>query len=373
MKWEKMKIIHVVPKPPFHGGLETIAGELCEQLVSKGHDVIWYCLNKSLDHKSRKSLRKGVLIKEFKPLIEDPLYIPSRDFVIELRGEEADIIHIHNLHTLLPLLALLFKKNHSARNVLQPHYHAQGQSYIRDTAFHLYTKLLKLAVLPNFSAVVVNSKYEQTVFAKDFPEVVQKVVLIPEEYSIEIPGNIKWNPIECPRKILYVGALKKYKNVDALIKAFKILVPKISNFELTIVGKGTQKEELLKLADDIGVSGSIVWKSDLAYDELIREYAEASVVVHLSELESFSRVVHEAMAIGTPILVYEYGALGALSRGGLAKGVKNLNPVNIAVAIETVIKDGWQQKPLDFQVKGETYVGSIEKLYQNILQSQISS
>jgi glycosyltransferase involved in cell wall biosynthesis len=360
-----MRIIHVVPKPPFQGGLETFAGQLCEQLVLRGHDVTWYCLNKSLDHKSKKSLEKGFLIKEFKPLFEDPLYVPPRDFITELRRDEADIIHLHNIHTLLPLLVLSLN-NLSSRIVLQPHYHAQGQNSVRNAAFYLHTKFLKLAILPHFSAIVVNSKFEQTGFTRDFPEASQRVVLMPEEYSIDIPLDIKWNPRKHSKKILYVGALKKYKNVDILIHAFKFLVLKLGNLELTIVGKGTQKESLMKLATNLGVADLIVWKSDLTTNELLKEYVEASVVVHLSELESFSRVVHEAMAIGVPLVIYDHGALGPLVKEGLAKGVKSLNPTNVAEGIATVLKKGLQQRTPDFRLKGETYVGSIEKLYQYI-------
>jgi glycosyltransferase involved in cell wall biosynthesis len=362
-----MRIIHIVPKPPYQGGLETFAGQLCEQLVERRYDVTWYCLNKSLRNKSKKCSKKGIIIKEFKPLFDDPFYIPSRDFLKELKQEDADIIHIHNLHTLLPLLVIVFARNLQARIVLQPHYHVQGQSFMRNMFFSAYKKLLKLLIF-NFNVIVVNSKFERAAFMRDYPEASHRLILIPEEQSIVIPPEMKWNPVKHQKKILYVGVLKKYKNVDILIRAFKILVPKISNLELTIVGKGAQKEELIKLAANLGVNDGIAWKSDLTYNELLKEYSEAHVVVHLSELESFSRVVHEAMAIGTPLVVYNHGALGTIAEEGLAKGVADLDPMNVADAIAAAIKNRSQQKTLDFLLKGGTYVKSIEKLYRKILE-----
>jgi glycosyltransferase involved in cell wall biosynthesis len=362
-----MRIIHVVPKPPYQGGVETFVAQLCEQLAERGHVVTWYCLNKSLPINSKQRSQKGVLIKEFKPLFEDPFYIPPRDFVTELGQEEADVIHIHNLHTLLPVFVPMFMKDFSARIVLQPHYHIHGQNFVRDASFSIYTKLLKLMILQHFSVIVTNSKFEQATFMRDFPEVSNRVVLIPEEYSIDIPPDVKWNPTKHPKKILYVGALKKYKNVDTLIRALKILGTKLNHLELTIVGKGEQKEELLKLAANLELNDLIVWKSDLTYNELLKEYTEASVVVHLSELESFSRVVHEAMAIGTPLVVYDHGALGTLVKEGLAKGIKPLNPAKTAEAIAAVTKNRWKPKKSDFPLKGERYVDSIEKLYQHLL------
>jgi glycosyltransferase involved in cell wall biosynthesis len=366
-----MRIIHIVPKPPYQGGLETFAGQLCEQLVEQRHDVTWYCLNKLLRNKSKKRSKNGIIIKEFKPLFDDPFYIPSRNFLTELKQEDADIIHIHNLHTLLPLVLVVFAKGLQARIVLQPHYHVQGQSFVRNIFFCVYKKLMKL-IIRHFNVIVVNSKFEQSAFIRDFPEVSYRVMLIPEELSLGIPQNMMWNPVKHPKKILYVGVLKKYKNVDMIIHAFKMLVPKISDLELTIVGKGAQKEELVKLAANLGVDDGITWKSDLTYNELLKEYSEASVVVHLSELESFSRVVHEAMAIGTPLVVYDYGVLGALVNEGLAKGVKSLDAAKIADAIDAVIKNQWKPNSHSLSVKSESYVGTIEKLYQNLLPKPIT-
>jgi glycosyltransferase involved in cell wall biosynthesis len=204
-------------------------------------------------------------------------------------------------------------------------------------------------------------------FRRDFPEVSQRVVLIPEAYSIEIPPGARWKPKKNPQSILYVGALRKYKNVDKLIHGFKMLVSKSNDLELTIVGEGEQKGELMKLAINLGVENYVAWKSDLTYDELLKEYAEASVVVLLSSLESFSRVAHDAIAIGTPLVIYEYGALGTLANEGLAKGVKNLNPIKIAEAIEAVVENRWERKNLEFPLRGESYVDCIIRLYRNLL------
>lgn len=49
--------------------------------------------------------------------------------------------------------------------------------------------------------------------------------------------------------ILYVGQLEKQKRVDVLIKAFQLAVNEKNDAILLIVGSGSQKEELLKIAD----------------------------------------------------------------------------------------------------------------------------
>jgi glycosyltransferase involved in cell wall biosynthesis len=272
-----MKIIHIAPNSPYHGGAETVAGQLCEQLAQRKHNITWYSLNGAFYNGADKMFGKGFSIKEFKPLLGAPFYIPPREFVRKLKQERADVIHIHNVHTLLPLLVLLFKNNFSIKIVLQPHYHIRGQNFVRNKFFFIYKTLLNLLIL-NFSAVVVNSKFEQISFVKDFPKISPKLILVPEEYSIEIPDSMTWRPTEKPKKILYVGTLKKYKNVDKLIQAFKILTSKYAGLELIIVGKGTQKEELEALELNLAVADDIVWKNDLDYTDMLNEYAEASVV-----------------------------------------------------------------------------------------------
>jgi glycosyltransferase involved in cell wall biosynthesis len=360
-----VKIVHIIPNPLYHGGVETFVGHLCKHIVARGYSVTVCCLNNTLLYQYRVGLKDGVLIKEFKPIVGDPFYIPPHHFVHSLNREDADIIHVHNIHTLLPIFITALKRR--PRSILlQPHYHRYGQNIVRNVLLSIHKRVLKTVFLRHFDAIIANSKYEKAIFEKDFPNVSSKIVLIPEEYSIALPPDIKWNPSEGKKSILYVGALRKYKNVDILIKAFKILVSKRSDLDLTIIGNGPEKRKLIKLAQDLGVYDQITWKENLPYDELLQEYARARVLVLLSKLESFSRVAYEAASMGVPLIVYDYGALNEFVQKGFAKGVGSLDYTEVASAVEAIID---VQKPIrkPRQYDGNLYTDLILKVYENSL------
>jgi len=55
-------------------------------------------------------------------------------------------------------------------------------------------------------------------------------------------------------------------------------------------------------------------------------------------LESFSRVVYEALLVGVPTIVLNFGATEQLVKAGLAEGVNSLNPEEIANAMLKAIR-----------------------------------
>jgi glycosyltransferase involved in cell wall biosynthesis len=337
-----MKIAQVIPAHPLRGGIEVLAMELSKALKREGHEVEIFCFDDSLSCSYSEGTHKGVFVRMYKPLFEDPLCIPPPKLIRDLHERKIDIIHVHNVHTLLPLFIINGVKRPS-KLVLQPHYHRYGQSPTRNILFSLYKAMLLPTVLRCFDAIIANSEYEATCIKKDFPEISQKVILMPEEYSIEIPSSTKWDPLTNVKRILYVGALRSYKNVDVLIYALKIISAKRKNVKLVLIGEGPEEKKLRRLAQRLGVYELIMWRRGLEYDELLQEYAKASVVVVLSQLESFSRVAHEAIAIGVPLIVYQSGPLRGLVERGLARGIHDLNPISVANAIEEVLDDRWRR------------------------------
>jgi len=91
------------------GGVEIIVQKISESLVTRGIPIIVY----SVDLNNRllgQQKVNNVLVKRFKPLIGDPLFLPELRFFTALKKENADIVHVHNIHTLLPFFAALLKK-----------------------------------------------------------------------------------------------------------------------------------------------------------------------------------------------------------------------------------------------------------------------
>ncbi|MGD6934246.1 MAG: glycosyltransferase family 4 protein [Candidatus Bathyarchaeia archaeon] len=361
-----MRIIQVTPRYyPTLGGVEAVVQQISELLVKKGHEVTVYTADKC-NGLPRCENFNGVTVKRFNPLFGDPLYFAEPRFSTSLHNEKADIVHAHNLHTFPPLLSAISKASKS-KLVLHPHYHRYGQTPLRHSLFELYQKAFYGLLFSQTNLLITNSTYEAQTLREDFPKI-KNMVLIPEGLDTTEASSVQHSPI-LPKRILFVGVLKRYKNVHKLLEGFAFLVQNGSkDYRLIIVGDGPEREGLVSLASSLGIAGLVEWKHGLSRIELLREYALASVFVMLSSLESFSRVVYDALVIGVPTVVLNFGALSHLVRDGLAEGVDSLSKTSIAEALLNASENTYQRLSLnnDNFLDWATYVNRLVTFYSKL-------
>jgi glycosyltransferase involved in cell wall biosynthesis len=120
------------------------------------------------------------------------------------------------------------------------------------------------------------------------------------------------------RFILYVGSLRRHKNIDTLLKSFTTLSKKISDIWLVMVGKPAHKFDLKK--------ERVLYLGEVADDrELVGIYNLASCFCNLSLFEGFGLTILEAQAVGIPVVASAIPA--HLEIGG--EGVSIVSPHDI--------------------------------------------
>jgi glycosyltransferase involved in cell wall biosynthesis len=361
-----MHIIQVTPRYyPTLGGVEVFVQTISELLAAKGNQVTVYSVDKR-DGLPAVQTINGVTVKRFRPLFSDPLYLPEPKFSSSIHKEKADIIHTHNIHTTPQLIAAINRQQKQPL-ILQPHYHRYGQTALRDSLFKLYQKAFYGLLFSKTSLIVANSLPEATAFRKDFPNA-KNVILLPEALDTTQTQNIIYAPI-LPKRILFVGVLKKYKNVHHLLEGFAWLSREGNNeYRLVIVGDGPECSALSSLAVSLGIKDLIEWKHGLTRKQLLDEYAKASVFVMLSQLESFSRVVYDALFVGVPVVVYNFGALASLVSDGYAEGVNSLTPQAISKALTKASTATYRRISFDSQkfLDWQTYVDKLTVYYTKL-------
>jgi glycosyltransferase involved in cell wall biosynthesis len=365
-----MRVIQVTPRYfPSVGGVEEVVRKISETLVERGVQVVVFSVDRSSNVAAFGNIG-GVTVKRFAPLFNDPLYLPEPKFVSSLRKENADIIHVHNIHTLPPLIAALCRRA-DQKLLLQPHYHRYGQSPLRHSLFGLYKRGFFGLIFSRTHAVVANSAYEEKILCEDFPKL-RNVHLLPQGLDFNEARRVKHAPVE-PKRILYIGALKRYKNVNRILEGFAYLAKnKDGNLRLVVVGDGPERNSLVNLAYELGISGFVEWKSRLSREQLLGEYAKASVFILLSPLESFSRVVYDALIVGVPVVVLNFGALRHLVSSGFAEGVNTLAREDIAAALRKAIENKYVRIPLgsgDF-LDWNKYSNRIIETYQQLQETR---
>jgi glycosyltransferase involved in cell wall biosynthesis len=362
-----MRIAQITPRYfPNIGGVEILVKELSEHLTEKGHEVIVCSLDLSKKLQEKSHINR-VLVRRYYTPIKDPLFLPPLKLLSFLRNETFDVVHIHNIHTLLPLgVTLLSKRNQPF--VLQPHYHRYGQTTVRNTLFRLQKILINKLIIPKIDFVIANSYYEKTILQEDFPKCKTKIVHIPQAILTDDLKTLKWTPHA--NRILYVGALRRYKNVDKLLEAFSLIISSTTEKPtLVIVGEGKEKKRLIQLAEKLGVNEYVEWKKNLTRTQLLAEYSKARLFISLSTLESFARTVNEAIAIGLPTIVLDSGIATDLIKKGLVRSVSSTNPNEVAEVILKALQEetpSRQKKRILHLTSWNEYTEKILTIYKNL-------
>lgn len=102
-------------------------------------------------------------------------------------------------------------------------------------------------------------------------------------------------------RLLHAGRLGHEKNVDVVLKAFALLLEKHPGYRLDILGDGPAHEGLVRLAERLGISGSVRFGGFVDRSTLGKTYREYDAFVTASTIETQGIVLLEAMAAGLPI------------------------------------------------------------------------
>lgn len=117
------------------------------------------------------------------------------------------------------------------------------------------------------------------------------------------------------KEVLFVGRIDKtQKRVDRIIETWSQLESIYSNWRLTIVGDGPDRDSIDSLARDKGLARISFegFRSPVAY------YKRASVLVLTSEFEGFPLVLAECMSFGVVPVVYDsYPAVRDIINNGV--------------------------------------------------------
>jgi|Deesub1362A_J573_1020465.scaffolds.fasta_scaffold01062_5 glycosyltransferase involved in cell wall biosynthesis len=302
-----MKIAQVCPRfHPCIGGVEIHVKEISQRLSSKYDiEVLTTDPSKSLQKEERIN---SLVVRRFNSFAPSDAYFFSsalKKYIKENFGNY-DVVHAHSYHALPAYYTACAKKDPSkTKLIFTPHYHGKGHSFVRNLLHRPY-RLLGSKILKKSDAIICVSEYEKNLLLRNF-RVDCSIHTIPNGINIEEFADIvKSEKSDGSRKILYVGRLEKYKGIDYVIKVMSALD---SSYRIEIIGDGSYKRNLIKLVEKLNLNDRVHFHQSLGRGELIKKYAEASLLVLLSKHEAYGLVVAEALAAKTPCIVANEAAL----------------------------------------------------------------
>ena len=152
------------------------------------------------------------------------------------------------------------------------------------------------------------------------------------------PVDHPWFQTEAPPVVLGAGRLEKQKDFGTLIRAFsRVRTDRAAR--LVVLGRGSRKERLRTLADELGVRDDVLLPGFV--DNPFKYMAEASVFVLSSRFEGLPGVLIQAMATGCPVVSTDCpsGPREILKNGQYGPLVPVGEPKALAEGIQTVFAD----------------------------------
>lgn len=214
-----------------------------------------------------------------------------------------DILHLNSLFDLLSILNFFFTKIFHPKKPIV--WSVRGELNSEALAFSALKKKVVLSLYKFFDGTVnFHSTSEQ--------ESVYIHYFFPKSNIIQIPNFIlpakRLENVPYKKQLLYIGRIHPIKAIDKLLKALSLSSSFIdSEFKLVIAGKNesrhaTYLEELVKLADELGLSKKVVFYGQVKGTEKEILYAESHITILPSETENFGNVVLESLNQGTPVI-----------------------------------------------------------------------
>lgn len=322
-----MKVVYLSPtyfdRASIMSGGERYVWELASE-VAKRVDTTLVSFSPQ-----RRSYQAGALKVEIYPVthfirgcILNPLSIRYLQAI-----RDADVVHVHQVNTLISDLACLMARAFGKRAFVTDH--GGGGDLVLNR---------KLPVFPGYRHAIAQSQFcAQSLL----PELQAKAVLIKGGIDIE---RFRPDPtLTRTPTILFVGRILPHKGVNYLIEALRLL-PR-SDYRLRIIGRAydsTFYQDLKTLAEGLPVE----FVHDADDQRLLREYQTATVTVLPSvhtdcygnytavpELMGFTLL--ESQACGTPVICTDAGAMSEFVLPGKTGWVVAQNSAEaIAQALE---------------------------------------
>ncbi len=138
--------------------------------------------------------------------------------------------------------------------------------------------------------------------------------------------------------LLYVGPFYNRKKIPILLKAMPIIIKKIPDIHLILIGKGEVWNECKVLAKLLGIQRHTSFLGFVEEESLRKFYASSKIFVFPSEIEGFGQVILEALASGIPVICANKPPMSKVIENGGKTFFLN-NPQDLSKKIIELLND----------------------------------
>ena len=216
---------------------------------------------------------------------------------------------------------------------------ANNKLLYRFSRYRWYSFLnMQKRVAPKIKNIITPSSNSSQDIAKDFRCNESNITVIHNglDVNIFVPyEDIKRDPLKL---ITTASADVPLKGLDYTLTALSILKNEFQNMNLTVIGKLKKDGHTSRLIERLGISDSVVFKTNLTKKEIAEEYAKSSVAIVSSLYEGFGYPVIEAMSCSTPLIAANTSSIPELI-GNYATLIPPKDSTSLANSIKLIINN----------------------------------
>ncbi|MCK5842270.1 MAG: glycosyltransferase family 4 protein [Candidatus Sabulitectum sp.] len=327
------------PHNPEAGGAEIHLHEILKRAVKAGHEVIhvshaiqWLPDKEVIDgvqiHRHGKWYSYNFTLKTYCKSLD----LDSFDLIIE------DICKVP-----------VFSPKWSKTPVLAIVPHLFGTTAYREVSFlkAAYVNILEWfipRVYGKSSFVAISDSTKNDLVRRSIPA--EQISVIPCGIDTDFyKQDLTVKPER--ERLLFVGRLKKYKGVQHLLKAMKILQGRDIFTNLTVIGQGDYSHTLKLLVGKLHLQDNVSFEGFISQKGKLHWLQKASVAVFPSAKEGWGLTVIEANCCGTPVVASDSDGLrDSVKNGETGILVRHEDPSALADALESILTNSKKRDEL---------------------------
>ena len=328
-------VLHIfkIYYPDLFGGTLTVIRDICASLKGAFASAVLVCSQSAAKREIVVNDVPVERVRSFGNLLSLPA-APTYPWRLWRKIAEHDLLA---LHAPFPLADLVFAFGFGRKRPLVVHWHAD---IVTHAGLRWFVEPLMRRTLRQAKAIIVSDRVlvDNTPLLREFED---KCRVVP--FGIDTSGY-DWPKIEPHhvndrgRLVLACGRLVPYKGFDVLIRAAAA-----HNFEVWIIGEGTERPRLEQLIRELGLGERVRLLGSVDDYERIKlmRLADVFVMPSVTNAETFGLVQLEAMAAGRPVVNTALDtAVPRVARHGVeAITVPPGDVEKLGEAIDTLVRD----------------------------------
>jgi glycosyltransferase involved in cell wall biosynthesis len=286
---------------PLGGGAEVHLHEIFKRLASQGHQVTLFSSSfpGALPEETIDNIQ--VVRSGSRNLFN--LSVPSKYWNRFRRGQFDVVVDDINK---IPFYTPLYVREPLVGIV----HHLFGRTIFREAslpgALYVYgSELFVPSVYKNTPLAVVSESTRQELIQKGCDE--RNMFIVPNAVDTTLYRVLQ--PESGELVVGHLGRLKKYKSVEHLLEAFKVVRMEMPEAILTIVGDGDHRAALQRRTRELQIDSAVQFKGQVSAEEKVRLLNKMTVAVNCSAKEGWGLTVIEANACGVPVVASDVPGL----------------------------------------------------------------